>query len=72
MKSFSAGDGKLFAPIPILNVDVETSTLYTFALTTTLPVGELTVIPEPEDLFTDVTDESDVTVYNSLKLFCTF
>ena len=33
---YSAGDGKLFAPIPILNVEVETSTLYTFALTTTL------------------------------------
>ena len=62
----------LSAPVPMTSDVVDTCTHAMLALITTLPVGELTVIPAPGVLFTDNTADSVLALNNCVKLFCTF
>ena len=54
------------------NVPLLTETDAIDADMTTLPVEELTCMPAPGVLFTELTAASDVTLYSSLKFVCTF
>ena len=56
---------------PILSVLVCTCTHAMFAVTITLPVGELTVIPAPGVLLTEATDAPSTPAYTSVKFCCT-
>ena len=55
-----------------LNVLVSIGIVAMLALTTTLPVGELTCIPIPGVLLTELTAAPAVTSNNSSKFVCTF
>ena len=58
--------------MPNIKLGDWTVTFAIFALTTTFPVGLLTVMPAPVDLLTELTEALVRPLYTSSKLFCTF